>query len=386
MAKGFGDLERDVIKRGLCTACGTCIGVCPRGALEYDPFLEEPVWAGGTGAGDPTPAARCRDCGVCYRCCPGLGVPAGEIEKMVFPPGEAPIASDIFGRARILLKGHACDQEVRDKGTSGGLVTALMQYALEKGTVGRCMLAGMSRALPWRAEPRLACDAREAQACAGSKYTVVPTNATLSAALKMGAGGLAMAGLPCQVDGIRMAQSRYPGMIKNPLLVVGIFCGTNWPATATESFIRRVMGVELENVASVEYRGGQGNNQFRVVTADGRVISRSVADFMVYTASHRRDRCLVCTRFAAEYADLSVGDIFLPGSAEKLPGWSAVLVRTRAGEHLVRGAGVAGYIVTEELDPSDLAFNRGIQHKKVAAAARLEKRRSWGWPTPEDIK
>ena len=33
MLFGFEDLKSLVVDRGLCTGCGTCIGVCPRGCL-----------------------------------------------------------------------------------------------------------------------------------------------------------------------------------------------------------------------------------------------------------------------------------------------------------------------------------------------------------------
>ena len=42
--KGFVDLKRDIIDKGLCTSCGTCKGICPQGVIglagdEFEPEL-----------------------------------------------------------------------------------------------------------------------------------------------------------------------------------------------------------------------------------------------------------------------------------------------------------------------------------------------------------
>jgi ferredoxin len=42
----FWDLQDNVVKRGLCTECGTCIGVCSTKALKFDFENELPILEG----------------------------------------------------------------------------------------------------------------------------------------------------------------------------------------------------------------------------------------------------------------------------------------------------------------------------------------------------
>jgi len=71
--------------------------------------------------------------------------------------------------------------------------------------------------------------------------------------------------------------------------------------------------------------------------------------------------CLVCTDFASELADISVGSV---GSPE---GFSTVIVRSEIGEEIVEGAIRKGYVEAKELEAEGL--------KEVERIARLKKKR-----------
>ncbi len=72
----FAILQETVIDRGLCTGCGTCIGVCPTQLIdlryidgEAEPYLAKPP---------------CVNCKPCLEICPGKDIPILEMEKMTF--------------------------------------------------------------------------------------------------------------------------------------------------------------------------------------------------------------------------------------------------------------------------------------------------------------
>ncbi|MEM3449035.1 MAG: 4Fe-4S binding protein, partial [Nitrososphaerota archaeon] len=57
-----------IVKRDLCTGCGTCVGVCPSSAIKivkddlkgiFIPQIEE---------------KSCNYCGICYDVCPGYHI------------------------------------------------------------------------------------------------------------------------------------------------------------------------------------------------------------------------------------------------------------------------------------------------------------------------
>src|SRR3546814_5550634 len=58
--------------------------------------------------------------------------------------------SPYWGPAEAILTGHACDEQVRYAGSSGGALTALLLFALENGTVDRVVQVKADPAFPTR--------------------------------------------------------------------------------------------------------------------------------------------------------------------------------------------------------------------------------------------
>ncbi|MFC1990224.1 coenzyme F420 hydrogenase/dehydrogenase beta subunit N-terminal domain-containing protein [Chloroflexota bacterium] len=191
---GFNKLQEDVIGPGLCTACGTCVGVCPRGSLEFDFTREEPLLTG-----------ECKPCGICYAVCPGKDIPLPKLDRMLFSR-ERRVDKEPLGICSRWLRGYATDTEVRQTAASGGCTSALLIYALEKGIIDGAIVVGMNLKYPWRTEPRLATTREEVLAAAQSKYALVPSNFLLNEVERKGLNRLGIVGLPCHIHGIRKMQ------------------------------------------------------------------------------------------------------------------------------------------------------------------------------------
>ena len=111
--KGFAELEEDVIGTGLCTVCGTCVGVCPKNSLEFDYENDRPRLTG-----------ECDACGICYAVCPGADVPLPRLDRMLHGR-ERRVEDEPLGICSGWRKGYAADPQVRQNATSGGCTTAL---------------------------------------------------------------------------------------------------------------------------------------------------------------------------------------------------------------------------------------------------------------------
>lgn len=71
MAKNdFADLRKSVINRGLCTYCGTYIGISPVSFIDFDMECEEPVLMD-----------SCTAWGLCLEICPGAEIPLLKMEQ-----------------------------------------------------------------------------------------------------------------------------------------------------------------------------------------------------------------------------------------------------------------------------------------------------------------
>jgi coenzyme F420 hydrogenase subunit beta len=375
MAKeSFADLEREVLQPGLCTTCGTCIGVCPVGCLVYDAAREQPALAG-----------ECTSCGICSAVCPGKDIPLLALEEK-FLGRRRSQTEEYLGVYSGVHKGFANDPELRGQGASGGAVTALLLHALETGQIDAALVADMDPEQPWRSKAVLARTPDEIRAAAKSKYVLCPNNLALADARP--GERLALVGLPCHVHGIRKMQS-HPGMSKlaaQVVLVLGLYCGCNSSYQATEHVLADNTDIELDDIALFEYRGGPGAQDTRVVTKDGRelIIPNAVRSFSTLAMSH--DRCRMCCDWTAELADVSLGDIFdpsQPGVWRKIPDWNSFLVRNQAGADLLESARQAGVLELSPLSEESFYGNIGFELKKHAAVFNYLERTKRGWPTPK---
>ncbi len=368
---GFTKLYDEVIKVGLCTDCGTCAAVCPKKAISMDYEHEE---AALTGECAP-------QCTLCSDVCPGKDIDFPALNRVAFGRGPGQDEQNL-GVARRLVKAWATDPAVRDAGTGGGVVSALLLYALEHHLIDAAVEAGMSRTTPWRGEPRLATTRAEVLDYSQSKYTMIPTNAILGEAVAAGKKALGVVGLPCHIHALRKMQAinRPKRLLDAVKFNIALFCGVNSHHQTAEHLIVEGLGIPLSDVAKLEFRGGGYPGAFRVTRKDGSVVSRGYASLSgspIY-----RDRCYMCYDYPGELADVAAGDYYHPDMKPGVKGVTCLIVRSEAGDKLVAGAEAAGYIHAEPVEGSYL-MGLGWENKRHVGVFRLLERRRHGWPVPD---
>jgi coenzyme F420 hydrogenase subunit beta len=248
-----------VYDEGLCMQCGTCEGVCPSGAVRL-------TWDLRVGYRLSVEAQTCTDCGRCHEACPGPGID--------FTPGawwrernEGAPYEDFLGPRRELWFGWAADETVRHEGASGGVATALMRAALETGVVDAVVAVRMSAANPLEAEGVICRSPAEVAACRGSKYNAVAVNVALRRILEE-PGRYALVGLPCHIQGLRLAQRRSRRLRERVVLTLGIFCGLTGEPRAT-ALAARQAGLDPAELSLVSYRGPGWPGGMRLETRQG---------------------------------------------------------------------------------------------------------------------
>jgi coenzyme F420 hydrogenase subunit beta len=307
---------------GLCMQCGTCVAVCPTRAVALD-------WTVAAGYRVTVDRERCTDCGICVEACPGPGVD--------FRPGAwwrernvGAAARDFLGPWRRLWFGWAADPEVRHLGASGGVATALLAALLEEDLADAVLAVGMRADRPLQAVGMVCRSPAEVAACRGSKYNVVPVNTLLGGVLRE-PGRYVLVGLPCHIQGLRLAQRRSRRLRERVVLTLGVFCGLTGEPRASEVAALQA-GLDPADLASVSYRGPGWPGGMHLVTRDGRSRWRDYPQYYDRcVAAHTPPRCRICPDALAELADISVGDAWLD-RFEGSDGVSDLIVRTPAGE------------------------------------------------------
>ncbi len=344
----FDDIDPQV-----CTFCGACVSICPRDAIAVG---EEKVYLQG----------ECTSCGLCYRFCPGREM---DFEALSRTHLGSPSRDPLLGYYRFLGVGQAISDEIRQRGASGGMVTALLTYLLEKERIKGVVAVTMSAVRPWQCQGSLLTTLEEVKGASQSKYSLVSLDALLGKARKE-AGPFAVVGLPCHVHGLRRLQRLGSFREKFPV-VIGLFCGFNLRPVATEYLIHK-LGFEKEEVAHLEYRGGDWPGGFLVLGREGRqaLIPKDLYNYVNLMYVPRR--CLTCPDLTNELADISVGDTWLE---QYKGGWSTVIGRSPRGGHVLKEAALKGAIRIDEISRDDIL--RSHAHLFAYKKEGYSVRQSW---------
>jgi coenzyme F420 hydrogenase subunit beta len=313
MQKDILDLEAEVVYNELCCYCGACGAFC-----EYITYENE----------RPTTKEKCHEIqGGCYKICPRTSFAPLEMDRMIF----GTVRDDnVLGYYREIVGARANDEKIRERGQDGGVVTALLTFAMENGDIDAVVTA---REDNWKAEAAVTTKKEDIIANAGSKYTSCPSILGVGEALEEHER-IALVGLPCHIQAMRKIKvSNLNLNAERVKICIGLFC--------TESFYYDKLAekllefdVKMEDVEKFDITKGK----FYAFTKKGEVqIPVKEMDSCV------RDGCRVCYDFASEHADISAGSA---GSAE---GWTTLIIRTEEGANLVKAAEEKGIIEKIEI-------------------------------------
>ena len=160
----FDQLKRQVIDTQLCFYCGQCCAVCSAGCISFK--NNGPELDGG-----------CVACGQCIEACPGLGVPLKKLDRQVFgreqTEQEEKNGLGIYISDRNLV---SANKEIREKGYTGGKLTAILTYLLERNEIDAAIVSqwGSASPYPWVSWPLIASTREDVIKGAGSKYVFSP--------------------------------------------------------------------------------------------------------------------------------------------------------------------------------------------------------------------
>ena len=364
----------DVAKNNLCTGCGACAGLCPRGAIDMIKDKTRGIYL------PRINKEKCNQCGICFNICPGHSVNFRQLNLAIF--GKEP--EDIrIGNYLSCCIGHASDYKTRYNSSSGGLVTSLLIFALEEGMIDGALVTRMSSKNPLKPQPFIARTKEEIVSAAKSKYCPVPANIALREILE-NAGKYAVVGLPCHIQGIRKAEMVNPILRDRIVLHMGIFCGRNISSLGTEFQLKR-MGIKKEEVEKIDYRG-EGWPGKLIIQLKNKQSKLSESYFDYYDnrfASFVPWRCTLCSDMLSELADISFGDAWLPELEKEKVGESVVIIRNEKAMNLLRKAISQKKIELKKMTADKIIQSQGgVEWKKKDLRARFSTAKLLGRKVP----
>ena len=136
----WAHLYTEVVTSGLCTGCAGCIIACPHDVLHYDDTggVYRP-WKVDEDGGPTDCTHGVRGCTMCTRACPRFRNWEPEIDNFVF--GRARTAEEVAGITDDIILARATDPEVLASGQDGGLVSAILIWALEHDVIDAALVS-----------------------------------------------------------------------------------------------------------------------------------------------------------------------------------------------------------------------------------------------------
>jgi len=345
------ELKSEVIDPGLCTGCAGCVISCPHDVIGYDhnqggykPFhLEDELGPDDCGHGQ-------KGCTTCTRACPRYSIWEAQADDHLF--GRVREPDEVAGIYSDILLTRASDQHVNETGQDGGLVSAILIWAMQHDYIDAALVSYLEGdKSSWKAVPGVAATPEQVLESAGSRYTYSANTLALDEALEAGHKRLALVGMSCQSSVPPVMWSRKAGKISKPIVFnLGLLCSKTFDDAIFEELFWAKYGLAREHMVKMNIKG-----VFQIWMDDGAYHEINLKECHAWT----RDGCTHCPDFAAEHADISCGGI------GENANWTLTIVRTELGREIIDRMVAEGVIEARpgDSDPGAIALMRKLSEK-----------------------
>ena len=333
----FKAMMNEVVEYGSCCECGSCVLVCPHNVIDYINGKPKQV-AKASAPHDYCGISEGIGCDVCAQVCPRLNPREFELADLLY--GADQPYKGAFGVYRRIVVARSVDTDILGRAQDGGVVTAMLRWALERGIIDGAAVSVADPEHPALPMPKMVTSADELLTSAGSWYTYCANNLALADAERLGLERVAFVGVPCQITPVRKMQLVDPSYLVNGrkkekhierqtkflkgygarvALNIGLFC--------TEVFtyeglmvdkIQNDMGIALSDIKKFNVKG-----KVLIYKNDGSLVEMKLKAAQEYA----RPECHHCGDFTGEVADISCGGV---GATD----WTITILRTELGEEL----------------------------------------------------
>jgi len=372
---------KEVAEWRLCLGCGACAYACREGKVKLFNVIHDGIRPRIDGPG-------CSGCGECLQVCPGYETSHGinrqlSGDKILYRDGYLSEYLSRWGPILEVWEGYAADSDLRSCGSSGGLVSAIAAYCIEKGGMFGALHIGADEESPWLNRTVFSHTRADLLKRTGSRYSPASPCDSLQE-IDSAPSVCVFIGKPCDVVGLRKAQVLRPGLDRNIGLAIGFFCAGT-PSTAGLLDLINRNKINMGRIEEVRYRGIGWPGKFVIRLKGERNPTCEIPylDSWGFLQRYRPYRCYLCPDGTGEFADIACGDPWYREISEGEKGYSLVLVRTEKGRRILEGVRRMGYAVMEQAHPEILLRSqKNLLAKRSSIWGRTLVMKALRIPTP----
>jgi coenzyme F420 hydrogenase subunit beta len=368
------DQLKKVMRSHLCNRCGSCVGLS-NGAI---------IFQDKTGEYRPVIKGQISDglAEILWEACPGKSFNFPSYREAFYP--DAPGFHDFIGPYRQIGIGFAVNPVTRKQGASGGVISAVLIWLLEKKLIDGAVVLGMSKTEPWLTQAFIATTKEQILEAAQSKYIISSVNDILPEIEKFD-GKLAYVGLPGQIQSIRKLQRMKHPSVRNIEYIFGPFYGNTLHFSSVTSFLRSYKASDYREIEKLYFRHGEWPGNMRIEMKGGRVIELKKFHANYLIPFHILRNSLYCTDLTNEFTDLSGGDAWAPVYEERGKGFSMIISRSVKGDEILRKMISEGALQMDAISTQTAIemHSHGYDFKKRGSFIRIHFRRMLGKAVPD---
>ena len=357
----------------LCLGCGLCEDICPTCSInigiekgEYRPNINSITCLGDK-------------CSRCTKICPGLGINIKKITEEVLPKDEIKV-NKFIGKYTHLYTGHCTDHDIRYHSASGGMVTGLLIYLLEKKIIDGAVVTRFSVQDNITPETFIARTKEELISARSSKYCPVSMQG-IRKQIRESEGKYIIVGLPCHIHGFRKIEQIDKKFKEHIFAYWGLYCSSGRTFKETE-YILKTIGIKKNNIQYFAYRdegclGSLVVKHSKENNKDIEIYKERYGSYNNHRSFFIPRRCHFCIDHSAELSDISFGDIHIKPYSEDKIGVNSIIIRNPKMNEILMRAEKDGIVILNPLGEDTLLASQKkmtkVKKDKYGALVR------WGY-------
>jgi len=366
----MSDIKK-VIDNGYCVGCGACAFVEPKAyIIKFNEYGEKSAYQVSKGKSN----------GQADKVCPFSS--SSKDESKVADENfqkEGFLHDSVIGYHHALYAGHVAEGEFRGKGSSGGMVSWLINelFSLNEIDYVIHVKAGNSKGL---FAYSISGSADEARKSTKSQYYPISMEGVLRE-IKSQKGQYFFVGLPCFIKALKNVALLDERIKQRVKFTAGLVCG-HLKSTFFSYNYSIQLGIAPDDLSKIDYRymenehDGAANQYFiKATDKDGNVRVKQNIDFYGYLWGHgffKYKACDYCDDIFSETADICFGDAWVEPYVSDPAGDNIIIVRNKGLERIISSASIEGRLKLDLQNKDNIKKSQeaGIRHRRDGVIAR----------------